>query len=173
MQQPKSGAYKASPCWRLFCSSCLDSKASKRALRQWDNFMFMVAAPCWAPLVFCEQDVPAVMSLLASPRPIAFPWPEGWAAVPSRWDLLLQNALAFSPQGAISSYFVQRYGFPPGCKVVAFTGDNPGEYLLGLHPRRSLPWSLLITGECQPTSWGSLSGRPFLRGHLPPCWPGL
>ena len=83
MQQPKSGAYKASPCWQLFCSSCLDSKASKRALRQWDNFMFMVPAPCWAPLVFCEQDVLAVMSLLASPRPIAFPWPEGWAAVPS------------------------------------------------------------------------------------------
>ncbi|XP_053456820.1 xylulose kinase isoform X1 [Nycticebus coucang] len=27
--------------------------------------------------------------------------------------------------GAISSYHVQRYGFPPGCKVVAFTGDNP------------------------------------------------
>uniref|UniRef100_G1R015 Xylulose kinase n=1 Tax=Nomascus leucogenys TaxID=61853 RepID=G1R015_NOMLE len=27
--------------------------------------------------------------------------------------------------GAISSYYVKRYGFPPGCKVVAFTGDNP------------------------------------------------
>ncbi|XP_073887802.1 xylulose kinase isoform X15 [Macaca fascicularis] len=27
--------------------------------------------------------------------------------------------------GAISSYYIQRYGFPPGCKVVAFTGDNP------------------------------------------------
>ncbi|XP_076985893.1 xylulose kinase isoform X2 [Tamandua tetradactyla] len=27
--------------------------------------------------------------------------------------------------GAISSYFVQRYGFHSGCKVVAFTGDNP------------------------------------------------
>ncbi|XP_042812970.1 xylulose kinase isoform X4 [Panthera tigris] len=27
--------------------------------------------------------------------------------------------------GAISSYYVQRYGFPPGCQVVAFTGDNP------------------------------------------------
>uniref|UniRef100_A0A452TH21 Xylulose kinase n=1 Tax=Ursus maritimus TaxID=29073 RepID=A0A452TH21_URSMA len=27
--------------------------------------------------------------------------------------------------GAISSYYVQRYGFSPGCKVVAFTGDNP------------------------------------------------
>ncbi|KAG8521537.1 Xylulose kinase, partial [Galemys pyrenaicus] len=30
-----------------------------------------------------------------------------------------------SSKGAISSYYVQRYGFPPGCKVVAFTGDNP------------------------------------------------
>ncbi|XP_069929144.1 xylulose kinase isoform X7 [Oryctolagus cuniculus] len=27
--------------------------------------------------------------------------------------------------GAVSSYYVQRYGFSPGCKVVAFTGDNP------------------------------------------------
>ncbi|XP_059123153.1 xylulose kinase isoform X1 [Peromyscus eremicus] len=27
--------------------------------------------------------------------------------------------------GAISSYYVQRYGFLPACKVVAFTGDNP------------------------------------------------
>ncbi|ELK29221.1 Xylulose kinase [Myotis davidii] len=27
--------------------------------------------------------------------------------------------------GPVSSYYVQRYGFPPGCKVVAFTGDNP------------------------------------------------
>ncbi|XP_055457548.1 xylulose kinase isoform X4 [Psammomys obesus] len=27
--------------------------------------------------------------------------------------------------GTISSYYVQRYGFSPGCQVVAFTGDNP------------------------------------------------
>ncbi|XP_063468056.1 xylulose kinase isoform X6 [Symphalangus syndactylus] len=27
--------------------------------------------------------------------------------------------------GAISSYYIKRYGFPSGCKVVAFTGDNP------------------------------------------------
>ncbi|XP_021115578.1 xylulose kinase isoform X4 [Heterocephalus glaber] len=27
--------------------------------------------------------------------------------------------------GAISSYYIQRYGFAPGCRVVAFTGDNP------------------------------------------------
>uniref|UniRef100_A0A8D0HRU4 Xylulose kinase n=1 Tax=Sphenodon punctatus TaxID=8508 RepID=A0A8D0HRU4_SPHPU len=29
--------------------------------------------------------------------------------------------------GPISPYYVQRYGFNPDCKVVAFTGDNPGE----------------------------------------------
>ena len=29
-------------------------------------------------------------------------------------------------QGNISNYFVERYGFSPDCKVVAFTGDNPG-----------------------------------------------
>uniref|UniRef100_A0A4W4E3W5 Xylulose kinase n=1 Tax=Electrophorus electricus TaxID=8005 RepID=A0A4W4E3W5_ELEEL len=28
--------------------------------------------------------------------------------------------------GSISSYFVKRFGFPEHCKVVAFTGDNPG-----------------------------------------------
>uniref|UniRef100_A0A8C2Z2J6 Xylulose kinase n=1 Tax=Cyclopterus lumpus TaxID=8103 RepID=A0A8C2Z2J6_CYCLU len=27
--------------------------------------------------------------------------------------------------GPVSSYFVQRYGFSEGCRVVAFTGDNP------------------------------------------------
>ncbi|KAM5313384.1 xylulose kinase isoform 2-T2 [Glossophaga mutica] len=30
-----------------------------------------------------------------------------------------------SVTGAISCYYVQRYGFSPECKVVAFTGDNP------------------------------------------------
>ena len=29
-------------------------------------------------------------------------------------------------QGSISSYFVEKYGFSQECKVVAFTGDNPG-----------------------------------------------
>ncbi|KAL1006415.1 hypothetical protein UPYG_G00072080 [Umbra pygmaea] len=28
--------------------------------------------------------------------------------------------------GPVSPYFVTRYGFPEDCKVVAFTGDNPG-----------------------------------------------
>ncbi|XP_069047327.1 xylulose kinase isoform X2 [Lepisosteus oculatus] len=28
--------------------------------------------------------------------------------------------------GSVSPYFVRRYGFSPDCRVVAFTGDNPG-----------------------------------------------
>ncbi|XP_012929393.1 xylulose kinase isoform X1 [Heterocephalus glaber] len=37
-----------------------------------------------------------------------------------------QNPEAYSrTEGAISSYYIQRYGFAPGCRVVAFTGDNP------------------------------------------------
>uniref|UniRef100_A0A672U9R3 Xylulose kinase n=1 Tax=Strigops habroptila TaxID=2489341 RepID=A0A672U9R3_STRHB len=31
--------------------------------------------------------------------------------------------------GPISPYYSQRYGFSPDCKVVAFTGDNPGEMI--------------------------------------------
>jgi xylulokinase len=27
--------------------------------------------------------------------------------------------------GCISNYFVERYGFDPQCRVIAFTGDNP------------------------------------------------
>ena len=30
--------------------------------------------------------------------------------------------------GSVSSFMVDRYGFSPDCKVIAFTGDNPGRY---------------------------------------------
>ncbi|CAL8109379.1 unnamed protein product [Orchesella dallaii] len=30
--------------------------------------------------------------------------------------------------GTVSNYFVERYGFSPDCKVVAFTGDNPSSF---------------------------------------------
>jgi xylulokinase len=37
--------------------------------------------------------------------------------------------------GAVSSYFVQRYGFSPDCQVAPFTGDNPATILaLPLRP---------------------------------------
>lgn len=30
--------------------------------------------------------------------------------------------------GNVSNYFVERYGFSPDCKVIAFTGDNPSSF---------------------------------------------
>jgi len=33
------------------------------------------------------------------------------------WDVI---------QGFISKYLVDRYGFAAHCRVIAFTGDNPG-----------------------------------------------
>uniref|UniRef100_A0A4X1TXU1 Xylulose kinase n=1 Tax=Sus scrofa TaxID=9823 RepID=A0A4X1TXU1_PIG len=47
------------------------------------------------------------------------------ACAPGLEEKLGQPVPSCSVVGAISSYFVQRYGFPAGCKVVAFTGDNP------------------------------------------------
>lgn len=31
--------------------------------------------------------------------------------------------------GSISSYFVERWGFNPDCKIIAFTGDNPASLI--------------------------------------------
>ncbi|KAI4532135.1 hypothetical protein MG293_017400 [Ovis ammon polii] len=47
------------------------------------------------------------------------------ACAPRLEEKLGRPVPSCSVVGPISSYFVQRYGFPPGCKVVAFTGDNP------------------------------------------------
>ncbi|XP_048190562.1 xylulose kinase isoform X2 [Perognathus longimembris pacificus] len=47
------------------------------------------------------------------------------ACAPHLEEKLGLPALPCSVLGAISSYYVQRYGFSPECKVVAFTGDNP------------------------------------------------
>lgn len=41
------------------------------------------------------------------------------------------SCFCFIVQGHISSYLVDRYGFSPDCKVIAFTGDNPAS-LAGL-----------------------------------------
>uniref|UniRef100_A0A2K5Q119 Xylulose kinase n=1 Tax=Cebus imitator TaxID=2715852 RepID=A0A2K5Q119_CEBIM len=58
--------------------------------------------------------------------------------------------------GAISSYYVQRYGFPPGCKVVAFTGDNP-----------ALPVSFQVSLGTSDTLFLWLQEpMPTLEGHI-------
>ncbi|XP_052580082.1 xylulose kinase isoform X4 [Peromyscus californicus insignis] len=47
------------------------------------------------------------------------------ACAPHLEEKLASPVPSCSVVGAISSYYAQRYGFPPACKVVAFTGDNP------------------------------------------------
>ncbi|ERE76403.1 xylulose kinase [Cricetulus griseus] len=47
------------------------------------------------------------------------------ACAPDLEEKLGSPVPSCSVVGAISSYYVQRYGFLPTCQVVAFTGDNP------------------------------------------------
>lgn len=37
-----------------------------------------------------------------------------------------------SEVGGVSSYYVERWGFSPECKIIAFTGDNPAS-LIGIN----------------------------------------
>ncbi|XP_065839461.1 xylulose kinase-like [Oscarella lobularis] len=53
------------------------------------------------------------------------------ACAPELKERLGPLAPSFHPVGSVSPYFVQRYGFSPDCKVIAFTGDNPAS-LAGL-----------------------------------------
>ncbi|XP_036410021.1 xylulose kinase [Megalops cyprinoides] len=48
------------------------------------------------------------------------------ATAPQLEDKLGTPVPSTAVLGPISTYFVSRYGFPADCKVVAFTGDNPG-----------------------------------------------
>ncbi|KAM5281344.1 xylulose kinase [Ctenodactylus gundi] len=47
------------------------------------------------------------------------------ACAPHLEEKLCPPVPSCSVVGTVSSYYVQRYGFAPACKVVAFTGDNP------------------------------------------------
>nr|XP_039267445.1 xylulose kinase-like [Styela clava] len=47
-------------------------------------------------------------------------------------DKLGKPVPSCSNLGCISSYFVEKYGFNPDCRIIAFTGDNPAS-LAGCH----------------------------------------
>lgn len=73
--------------------------------------------------------------------------------------------------GAISSYYVKRYGFSPECQVAPFTGDNPGTIL-------ALPLRPLDAIVSLGTSSTFLMITPTYRPHPAyhfmnhPCTPG-
>ncbi|KAK3096167.1 hypothetical protein FSP39_023945 [Pinctada imbricata] len=69
--------------------------------------------------------------------------------------------------GNISPYFVKKYNFPEFCKVVAFTGDNPGQFLSKFPEnflRSQEPYVSLGTSD---TVFFWLSHqKPGLEGHI-------
>uniref|UniRef100_A0A8C0AQU9 Xylulokinase n=1 Tax=Buteo japonicus TaxID=224669 RepID=A0A8C0AQU9_9AVES len=62
-------------------------------------------------------------------------WEKVWsvsclnACAPGLEEKLGCPVSSHSVLGPISPYYSQRYGFSPDCKIVAFTGDNPGEMI--------------------------------------------
>uniref|UniRef100_A0AAY4A9R2 Xylulose kinase n=1 Tax=Denticeps clupeoides TaxID=299321 RepID=A0AAY4A9R2_9TELE len=65
--------------------------------------------------------------------------------------------------GEVSSYYVTRYGFSPDCKVVAFTGDNPGS-LAGMRLREGdIAVSL---GTSDTVFLWIKEPRPTIEGHV-------
>jgi xylulokinase len=72
--------------------------------------------------------------------------------------------------GEIAGYFVKRYGFAPGTKVVAFTGDNPSS-LVGMGASRpgtavislgtsDTVFTAMTAPRTDPQGYGSVFGNP-------------
>ncbi|XP_041095769.1 xylulose kinase-like [Polyodon spathula] len=74
--------------------------------------------------------------------------------------------------GSVSSYYVQRYGFSPDCKVIAFTGDNPGS-LAGMRLQgdiaRTPPARRVVRSDRYLQDWilqGPRASREYERKQL-------
>jgi xylulokinase len=83
-------------------------------------------------------------------------------------DRLLPIAACSDWQGAVSSYFVHKYGFPPECRVLSGTGDNPSALIgLGLVEGGRMGISLGtsdVVSIFMPSS--SLTTDPDLASHI-------
>ncbi|XP_030564020.1 xylulose kinase isoform X2 [Drosophila novamexicana] len=85
------------------------------------------------------------------------------ACAPDLEDRLGESVSGFSILGNVSEYFVQRFCFPPTCKVVACTGDNPSA-LAGMLVDRN--WLSISLGTSD-TLMMSLEEPPNLEeGHV-------
>ncbi|XP_006890713.1 PREDICTED: xylulose kinase [Elephantulus edwardii] len=85
------------------------------------------------------------------------------ACAPHLEDKLGQPVPSHAVVGAISPYYVQRYGFHPECKVVAFTGDNPAS-LAGMQLAEG---DIAVSLGTSDTLFLWLQEpRPSLEGHI-------
>ena len=75
-----------------------------------------------------------------------------------------------TPVGEIASYFVKKYGFAPGTKVIAFTGDNPSS-LVGMGASKpgtavislgtsDTVFTAMTAPRTDPRGYGSVFGNP-------------
>lgn len=65
---------------------------------------------------------------------LEFPFGAGGASEALLRKLPARPVSSTSVVGHVHDYFVQRYGFDPGCKVLVFSGDNPDSLLgMGVH----------------------------------------
>ncbi|XP_070546238.1 xylulose kinase-like isoform X2 [Ptychodera flava] len=85
------------------------------------------------------------------------------ASAPALKEKLGNLAPAFDKVGHISAYYVDRYGFPPDCMVVTFTGDNPGS-LAGMRLQEG---DVAISlGTSDTLSLWLTDPKPALEGHI-------
>jgi xylulokinase len=75
-----------------------------------------------------------------------------------------------TPVGEIADYFVKKYGFAPGTKVIAFTGDNPSS-LVGMGASKpgtavislgtsDTVFTAMTAPRTDPRGYGSVFGNP-------------
>ncbi|KAM9489374.1 xylulose kinase isoform 2-T3 [Clarias gariepinus] len=85
------------------------------------------------------------------------------ATAPQLAEKLANPKSSTTVLGSLSPYFVKRYGMPEDCKVVAFTGDNPGS-LAGMRLREGdIAVSL---GTSDTVFLWIKEPRPMVEGHI-------
>ncbi|CAF1369559.1 unnamed protein product [Didymodactylos carnosus] len=68
--------------------------------------------------------------------------------------------------GPIAIYFVDRYGFDPDCKVIAFTGDNPSSYYALASDPETIVISLGTSDTVIASVKASQAPKEAFDGHL-------
>jgi xylulokinase len=92
------------------------------------------------------------------------------ATAPDLGSKLKAPVAAATVVGEIAGYFVKKYGFSPGTKVVAFTGDNPSS-LIGMGASKpgtavislgtsDTVFTAMASKRTDPRGYGSVFGNP-------------
>uniref|UniRef100_A0A8C1W885 Xylulose kinase n=1 Tax=Cyprinus carpio TaxID=7962 RepID=A0A8C1W885_CYPCA len=104
------------------------------------------------------------MTILSVPEVFIRRWSQVCldAAAPQLAERLGDLMPSAAVLGCVSLYYTERFGFAPSCKVVAFTGDNPGS----LADKTSLLNCYSCNSKCQSLSV-CLVSRSFKNGSFP------